>query len=59
MKGIGLLKSSNNKRYNRLMENIRDQFSFKIDVYLKTLSDAYYLLEAHGNRNIPLLLPNF
>ena len=31
------------------MENIRDQFSFKIDVYPKTLSDAYDLLEAHGN----------
>jgi len=48
MKAIGLLKSANNKRYNKLMINIREQFAFKIDVYPKTLNEAYDLLEARG-----------
>ena len=56
-KAVAFLKSANRKTYGKLLSTIRDQFSFKIDVYPKTLSDAYEMLSAHtphnssGNKN--------
>ena len=40
MKAVGLLKRSNKKPYAKLMASIREQFSFKIDVFPITLNDA-------------------
>ena len=39
-KAICLLKTACQKRYGRLMQNIRDQYSFKIDVYPTNIADA-------------------
>ena len=47
MKAVGLLKRANKKMYSKLMTSIREQFSFKIDVYPATLNDAYDLLVSH------------
>ena len=45
---VALLKRS--KYENRkLMQTIRDQHAFGVDVYPKTLQDAYELLENHSS----------
>ena len=36
------------ERYAPLMVNIRDQFSFEIDVYPKTLASGYDMLEGYA-----------
>ena len=46
-KAVAFIKSANKKKYGRLLTNIRDQQSFKIDVYPKTLAEAYEMLSAH------------
>ena len=48
MMGIAFLKRSNDKRYGRLITSIRDQHSFKRDVYPTSLHEAYELLENHS-----------
>ena len=48
-KAIRLLKTACQKRYGRLMQNIRDQYSFKIDVYPNNITDAYKLLSSYHN----------
>ena len=48
-KAICLLKTACSKRYGRLMQNIRDQYSFKIDVYPTNITDAYELLSSYHN----------
>ena len=45
-KAVVFIKSANRKAYGRLLSNIRDQQSFKIDVYPKRLK-AYEVLSAH------------
>ena len=49
MLGVACLKRANPRKYGRLMTSIRDQHSFKKDVYPKTLSEAYELLENHSS----------
>ena len=51
-KAVAFIKSANKKKYGRLLTNIRDQQSFKIDVYPKTLAEAYEMLSAHTVHNI-------
>ena len=51
-KAVAFIKSANKKKYGRLLTNIRDQQSFKIDVYPKTLAEAYKMLSAHTVRSI-------
>ena len=51
-KAICLLKTACQKQYRRLMQNIRDQYSFKIDVYPANVTDAYKLLSSYHN-NVP------
>jgi len=41
------LKGANSKRYGKLINSIREQHSFKIDVYPKTIVEAYELLSSH------------
>ena len=48
-KAVAFIKSANKKRYGKLMTTIREQHSFKIDVYPRTLVDAYEMLAAHVN----------
>ena len=48
-KAICLLKTACQKRYGRLMQNIRDQYSFKIDVYPANITEAYELLSSYHN----------
>ena len=43
-KAVAFIKSVNRKRYGQILTSIRDQHSFKIDVYPKTLADAYKML---------------
>ena len=50
-KAVAFVKSANKKTYGRLLSSIRDQQSFKIDVYPKTLADTYKMLSAHTNHN--------
>ena len=50
-KAVAFTKSENRKTYGRLLNNIRDQQSFKIDVYPKSLADAYEMLSAHTVHN--------
>ena len=50
-KAVAFLKSANRKTYGKLLSRIRDQYSFKIDVYPKTLTDAYKMLSAHTPHN--------
>ena len=40
-KAVAFIKSANRKIYGKLLMSIREQHSFKIDVYPKTLADAY------------------
>ena len=46
-KAMCFLKGSNSKRYRKLINSIREQHSFKIYVYPKTIVEAYELLSAH------------
>ena len=46
-KAVAFIKSANRKSYGKLLSSIREQHSFKIDVYPKTLSDAYEMLSSH------------
>ena len=46
-KAVAFIKSANRKIYGRLSNNICDLQSFKIDVYPKTLAEAYEMLSAH------------
>ena len=46
-KAVAFLKSANRKTYGKLLSSKREQYSFKIDMYPKTLSDAYEMLSAH------------
>ena len=46
--GVAFLKRADQQEYGRLMTSIRDQHSFKNDVYPKTLHKAYTLLETHS-----------
>ena len=50
-KAVAFLKSANRKTYGKLLMSIREQHSFKIDVYPKTLADAYKMLSAHTPHN--------
>ena len=50
-KAVAFIKSTNKKRYGKLMATIREQHSFKIDVYPRTLVDAYEMLASHVNIN--------
>ena len=47
MIGIALLKRGKIK-YEKLIQAIRDQHAFSVDVYPKMLHDAYRLLESHS-----------
>ena len=47
MMGIALLKRGKGK-YEKLIQAIRDQHAFGVDVYPKTLHDAYELMESHS-----------
>ena len=46
-KAMAFIKSANKKKYGKLLSTIREQHSFKIDVYPKTLVDAYQMLASH------------
>ena len=48
-KAIYLLKTACPKRYGRLMQDIRDQYSFKIDVYPANITEAYELFSSYHN----------
>ena len=51
MLGIVFIKRANDKVYTKLITSIRDQHSFKKDVYPKSLHEAYKLLENHSSVN--------
>ena len=51
MLGVAFIKRANDKVYNKLITSIRDQHSFKKDVYPKSLHEAYELLENHSSEN--------
>ena len=46
-KAVAFLKCANRKTYGKLLSSIREQYSFKINVYPKNLSDAHEMLSAH------------
>ena len=50
-KAVALLRSACRKKYGRLMSNIYDQYSFKIDVYPNNITEAYDLLSTHYEYN--------
>ena len=50
-KAMAFVKSTNKKRYGKLLATIREQHSFKIDVYPKTLVDAYEMLSSQTNNH--------
>ena len=49
MLGVAFLKRANQHKYSKLMTSIRDQHSFKKDVYPKNIPEAYELLENHSS----------
>ena len=49
MMGVVFIKRASKAKYGKLMNKIRDQHAFNIDVYPKTLHDAYELLENHSS----------
>ena len=51
MMGVVFIKRANKVKYGKLLTAIRDQHSFNIDVYPKTLHGAYELLENHSLAN--------
>lgn len=48
MMGTALLKRSAMSMYGPTMTNIRDQFGYEIDLYLKSLAAAYDILEDYA-----------
>ena len=52
MMGVAFLKRADQQRYSKLMTSIRDQHSFKKDVYPKSLHEAYELLENHSSSKV-------
>ena len=50
-KAVAFIKSANRKWYGRLLSSIRDQHSFKIYMYPKTLADTYEMLSSHTTHN--------
>ena len=52
MLGEAFLKRADQQKYGKLMTSIRDQHSFKKDVYPKTLHEAYELLENHSSSKV-------
>ena len=50
-KAVAFIKSANRKVYGKLLMSIRKQYSFKIDIYPKTLADAYEMLSSHTPYN--------
>ena len=51
---MGLIKRGNQKKFGGLMVKIREQYSFDIDVYSKTLSSAYKLMENPSESKIKI-----
>ena len=51
MMDMVFIKRENKAKYGKLLTTIRDQYSFNIDVYPKSLYDAYELLESHSSSN--------
>ena len=49
MMGVVFIKRANKMRYMQLLAKIRDQHTFNIYVYPKTLHNAYELLENHSS----------
>ena len=49
MMGLELIKRENNKKYDKLLTSICDQNHFNIDIYPKTLHDAYKFMENHSS----------
>jgi len=54
MVAVGLIKRGNQKKFEGLMVKIREQYSFDIDVYSKTLSSAYKLMENPSESKIKI-----
>ena len=52
MLGVAFLKRADQQRYGKLMTSIRDQHSFKNDVYPESLHDAYELIENHSSTKL-------
>ena len=50
-KAMLFIKSTNRKRYSKLLLGIREQHSFKNDVYPRILADAYKMLSSHTSYN--------
>ena len=48
MMGVESLKREDQHRFGKLTTSIRDQYSFKKDVYPKTLHNTYELLVKHS-----------
>ena len=46
-KAVAFLNSANKKTYGKLLVSIREQYSSKMDVYPKSLVDAYEMLSAN------------
>ena len=46
-KAVVFLKCASRKTYGKLLSSTREQYSFKIGVYPKNVSDAYEMLSAH------------
>ena len=49
MMGLMVIKRANKLKYGKLLTTIRDQHSFGIDVYPKTMHEAYELMENHSS----------
>ena len=49
---VGLIKRGNQNKFGGLMVKFREQYSFDIDMYPKTLSSAYELMENHSESKI-------
>ena len=50
-KAVAFIKSANKKTYGKLLSTIHDQHSFKIDMYPKTLADAYEMLSSYTHHS--------
>ena len=48
---ISFLKKSNMRIYGDLIDDLRDQFLFKQDVYPETMQSAYNMLKGHSSAN--------
>ena len=45
-KAVVFIESANRKKYGKLLASIREQHSFKMDVYLRTLAYIYEMLSS-------------